>query len=215
MPPHNDTQFICLQSNQVATVDATITIQFTGGVGLQTYTVNVLAGERATCVIPYTNNVGGYAYIKANQDEEAFTGQYTVYECDENGDNKIEIEYGCIIVGFIPPDLTTPELSIIRDSDLTEPVKIDNCIYQGGCCFGGKIFLPIQSYSTINGQAASYKGHCCIVINPQSGRIETQIPTDTIENEGCAIYNGALYISSHVGNATGDAVSFRINKYEL
>ena len=215
LPPHDDTQFICLQSNQVAAVNATITIEFSGGLGSQTYTVNVLAGERAACVIPYTKNAGGYAYIKANQSEEAFTGQYTVYECDENGDNKIEIEYGCIIVGFIAPDLTTSELSIIRDSDLTEPVKIDNCIYQGGCCFGGKIFLPIQSYNTINGQNVDYKGLCCVVVDPESGRIETQIPTGTIENEGCSIYNGALYISSHVGNATGDAVSFRINKYEL
>lgn len=215
--PHNETSYICVESKQVALVDANITIGFEGSTWVEK-SVAVKAGERLTgdkAVIPYTKNAGGYAYIRVNQSANAFTGQYDVYECDADGNNKSLIDYRCGIQGFNAPVLSSSESIVISEKEMTRPVKIDNVIFQGGCCFNGKLFLPCQNYKTINGQTPKYTGHCCFVINPLSGFIETQIPTDSMENEGCSIYDGALYISCHNGAAVGDDVSFKIFKYEL
>lgn len=212
--PFADTSYICVSTNEVAVENAEITITLQGAT-TQTKTINVSAGQTlspADTVMEYAPASNGLANIKAAQSAEAFSGQYTVYACDANGQNRIPINYECVIGGFKAPVLTDTETAIIPDSEM-QFAKMDSGIFQGGCCFGGKLFLPFQNYSTINGVVPSYTGHCCLVIDPESAVIESLIPTDTLENEGCAILDGVLYISSHNSNAGDSATSFRIMKY--
>ena len=212
--PDSGTNYICIGTNEHAAVNAEITITLNGAT-TQTKTVNVQAGQVLSpeqTIIPYAPRAYGYAYIKANQSANAFSGQYIVYSCDENGQNRKAINYECVIGGFASPTLTDQETTIISESEMTL-AKMDSGIFQGGCCYGGKRFLPFQNYATINGAIPSYTGHCCLVVNPESGVVETLIPTDTLENEGCAILDGVLYISSHKSNAGDSETSFRIMKY--
>lgn len=212
--PDSGTNYICIATNEIAAANAEITITLNGATS-QTKTVNVQAGQTLSpeqTIMPYSPASYGYAYIKANQSANAFSGQYTVYSCDENGQNRKAINYECVIGGFASPTLTDQETTIISESEMTL-AKMDSGIFQGGCCYGGKLFLPFQNYATINGAIPSYTGHCCLVVNPESGVVETLIPTDTLENEGCAILDGLLYISSHNANAAETGISFKVMKY--
>ena len=53
----------------------------------------------------------------------------------------------------------------------------------------------------------------CIVADPTTGDIESVFPTGTLENQGCAVYNGKIYISSHYANAPSNYNSFTLIAY--
>jgi hypothetical protein len=115
------------------------------------------------------------------------------------------------------PELADTTQVELIDSDIVSSSFIDMGIFQGVDCVNGKLYLPYQEYSTINGQPTGYNGHCCMVVDPVSGYIESIIPTDNMENEGCSVYEGNLYISTHNGNGASSPTSpsFRIIKYNF
>lgn len=215
MNAFSDTEYVCVAKNDAASVPATITIK----VGSETRTVNVNEGDTFEEVFQFVRNPIGYSSISVNQSASAYTGLYRVFSCDKNGNKKRELTMKCAIVGFACPDLLDGENISISDKDFTEPVWIDMCIFQAGCCANGKLFLPVGGLYTANRIGIPYSNNdqVCIVVDPISGEIENYIPTGKLENEGCAIYQGSLYISAHNGAATAQTTtpSFVITKYSF
>ena len=207
------TEYVCIGTSEIAAADADITIKVSNS---PEKTVSVLSGSPLSpedTVLPYQPLPYGYLSIRANQSANAFTGQYTVYSCDENGQNRKPIDYECIICGFKAPSLTDSTTVTIPDSEI-QKVKVDACIFQGGCCFAGKLFLPISAFKTVNGVPLTLSGQWCGVFDPESGAIESLIPSDNLENQGCTILDGALYISSHAANVSIETQDvFRITKF--
>ena len=214
-----DTQYITIETNEIAAANANITITVGTRQAQQTKTVSVQSGagiNPADFVMPYALTEGGYSWISMAQTAEAFAGQYIVCACDENGNNRVPIYYGCVIRGFPAPDLRDGTEVTITDEDMTKEVEIDAGIFQGGCCFGGMLILPFSSFNTINGQPVKYlKGQCVLIVDPINGNIKTVIPSSTMENQGCAVYDGKLYVSSHNANAPEDKESFQIHSMEF
>lgn len=203
-------QYVCVTSGgATAEVAATITIR----IGTVIRNIDVNMGDAIEEVFPYSPSATGCSVISVNQSAAAYSGQYFVYSCDSDGNDRVEIKFACAIQGFKSPDLADPSDVTIGPDDMTNPSYIDSGIFQGGHCALGKLFLPFQNYKTINGQPTDYLGHCCLVVNPLSGYIESIIKTDSNENEGCAVWNGKLYISSHNGNAAGHQIGFRLIEY--
>lgn len=212
---YSEAQYICVSSKEPAVENTTVTVTVAG----VSNTVSVNAGEYLNYVTVWNPNSLGYARVKAvSSVEGAIPGMWVVYECDENGDNKVEIVCRNVIIGFECPNLVESEQISLTETDIKNLCYIDSGIFQGGSCANGKLFMPYQDYHTVNGQPTEYTGHCCLVVNPVNGYIETVIPTDSMENEGCAIYNGDLYISVHWGAASEeypDRPSFKILKYSF
>lgn len=213
-----DTHYITIGTDEVASADATITMNVGSQWETHTKTVSVHSGETidpTQFVMPYPLTPGGYSWISLNQSAEAFTGKYIVFACDENGGNRIPINVGCVLRGFPAPDLRDGTEVTITDEDMTQEVEIDSGIMQGGCCIGGKLVIPFGSFKTINGQPFRMDSQAGIVVNPISGDIESVFPTGTLENQGCAVYDGKIYISSHNANAQSDGTSFYIIAYSF
>lgn len=103
-------------------------------------------------------------------------------------------------------------------SDIENKMVFDYYVLQGGCAAGGRLFIGLQNFTTINGGFLPlYNGHSIGVINPSNGELETIIPSGTLENEGVAFYKGKLYVSSKNGSATAETTSpcFDIQEYIL
>ena len=102
-------------------------------------------------------------------------------------------------------------------SDVKGMSVLDYCVLQGGDSFGGKLFLPIQSYTKINGVTPAYTGHIVAVIDPIAGCVENMIPSDTLENEGVCIYEGKMYVSSKDGNGSSSTTTptFKIQAFSF
>jgi len=204
--------YVCVESEGVAAMAANITIT----VGSTTRTIAIQQGQKVSEIFPYAENAGGTCILVCAQSAEAFTGLYFVYSCDANGENKELIEFRNALVGFKCPELTNSETAIIQNSEFTNPVYIDTGIFQGGCCANGKIFLPFQDFVTINNQPVEYTGNIVMVVEPTTGYIESIIRSaSALEQEGCSIYNGELYVSHHNGAATDATVTpaFEVYKY--
>lgn len=203
--------YVCVESEGVAAIDANITIT----IGSTTRTIAIEQGQKVSEIFPYAENAGGTCVLVCAQSAEAFTGLYFVYSCDANGENKELVEFRNALVGFKCPDLTDSETAIIQNSEFTNPVYIDTGIFQGGCCANGKIFLPFQDFATINNQPVEYTGNIVMVVEPTTGYIESIIKSSSaLEQEGCSIYNGKLYVSHHNGAATDATLTPAFEIYE-
>lgn len=206
------TSYVCLESRDVAVKESSVTIQ----IGQTSRTVKVKVGDRISAVFPYEENDGGCCFIRCSQDAQAFSKKFDVYSCEEDGGNKKQIKLQAAIVGFASPSLSDTSTVIINNNDFSEPSYIGDGVLQGGCCFDGKLYLPFHNFGLINGRLIDYHGPVCLVVNPLNGYVEKTIQlASPREPEGCAFYDGSLYISHHVGNATDKTAepSFEIYKY--
>jgi hypothetical protein len=105
---------------------------------------------------------------------------------------------------------------MLSANDLVARKDLNYFVFQGGCCYGGKLFLPLQNQSTINGGFTPvYNSYFVAMIDPATGTIESMIPSGTQENEGIAWYNGKMYLTTKNGSATAATTSpcFRLYEY--
>lgn len=206
--------YVCIESRDAAAVAANVTIS----IGNETKTIAVNVGDKISEIFPYSEGVGGCVYIMCSQDAQAFTERYDVYKCDQDGNGKVRIVMENYIAGFKAPDLADPTTVTISNSEFTNPASVGQGIFQGGCCANGKMYLPFQNYKKINGHPVDYTGNVCLIVDPVSGYVESMIRlASQNEPEGCAIYNGELYISHHNGAATDETASpaFELYKYSF
>lgn len=118
-------------------------------------------------------------------------------------------------------DPTESEEVVLTASDVIKTMDFDYMVLQGADAIGGKLFIPVQGFTKINGFTAGYyktdQGRCVAVVNPSDGTIETIIPSGPEENEGISIYEQKMYVSSKNGSATLSTTSpcFDIQEYIL
>ena len=173
------------------------------------YTISII--KTITCTLPQADYNGSWVCNTQNNRLYLYTMLLGDWRVTEAQGNKF------VIYEFDMFDPTNPTDLTITSSDVRKMTKYDYLILQGGTCWGGKLFLPIQSYTKINGIVPSYTGHVCAIFNPDLGFIENMIVTDSMENEGCAIYNGKLYVASKNGNGSVETTTpvFKIMEYSF
>lgn len=174
-----------------------------------TYTISII--KTITCTLPQANYNGSWVCNTKNGKLYLYTMLLGDWQVTEAQGNRF------VIYEFDMFDATDPADLTITPNDVRRMTKYDYCILQGGACWGGKLFLPIQSYTKINGVVPSYTGPVCAVFNPDLGLIENMIVTDRMENEGCTVYNGKLYVASKNGNGSSSTTTpvFKIMEYSF
>lgn len=173
------------------------------------FTISIV--KTITCTLPQAD-YGGNWICDSNKDKlYLYTMLLGDWRVRENEGNKFVIYEFDMFDPLDGSDLT------LTEDDMKRFTKYDYCILQGGTCCGGKLFLPIQNYTKINGIAPSYYGHIIAIINPDTGKIERIIPTDSMENEGIAIYNDKIYVSSKNGSGSMETNTpvFRIQEFSF
>lgn len=206
--------YVCVVSRDKASFDTKVTIT----IGNETRVINVKKGESISEVFRYVENEGGCCFIFCNQENESFRQKFDVYTCDNNGNTMTLLVMRVAVVGFEAPDLSDSTTIVINNGDFTQPVYIDEGIVQGGACYNGKLFIPFHNYQDINGRPSDSLSPICLIVDPTTGIVDRFIRLlSEREPEGCAIYDGNLYISHHIGNATNDTTnpSFELYKYSL
>ncbi len=173
------------------------------------YTISII--KTITCTLPQADYNGSWVCNTQNNRLYLYTMLLGTWQVTEAQGNKF------VIYEFDMFDPTDPTDLTITSSDVRKMTKYDYLILQGGTCWGGKLFLPIESYTKINEIVPSYTGHVCAIFNPDLGFIENMIVTDSMENEGCAIYNGKLYVASKNGNGSVETTTpvFKIMEYSF
>jgi len=171
------------------------------------FTISIV--KTITCTLPQANYNGSWICDNSRGKLYLYTmllGDWRIRE--DEGNRFVIYEFDM----FDPLD--SSDLTLTED-DMTRMTKYDYWVLQGGTCSGGKLFLPIQNYTKINGIIPSYRGHIVAIINPDTGKVERIIPTDSMENEGIAIYNGKIYVSSKNGSGSMDTKTpvFRIQEF--
>lgn len=172
------------------------------------YTLSII--KTISCTIPQARYNGSWV-----TDRHGNLYLYTMtigdFQTPESAGNKF------VIYRFDMFDPTDGVDITLSDNNVRGKSVFDYCVLQGGDSFGGKLFLPIQGYTKINGVVPSFTGHIIAVIDPIKGVVESMIPSDKLENEGIAIYNGAIYVSSKNGGGTSatTAPTFKIQKYNF
>lgn len=175
----------------------------------EAFTISIV--KTITCTLPQTNYNGSWICDCNKGKLYLYTmllGDWRIFE--EEGNRFVIYEFDM----FDPLD--SSDLTLTED-DMTRMTKYNYWVLQGGTCCGGKLFLPIEKYSQINGIDPSYYGHIIAIINPDSGKVERIIPSDRMENEGIAIYNGKIYVSSKNGGGSMDTKTpvFRIQEFSF
>ena len=173
------------------------------------FTISIV--KTITCTLPQANYNGSWVCDTFRGKLYLYTmllGDYRVLE--KQGNKFVIYEFNM----FNPLDNSNLTLT---EEDMTRITKYNYWVLQGGTCCGGKLFLPIEKYTRINGVDPSYYGHIVAIINPDSGKVENVIPTDSMENEGIAIYNGKIYVSSKNGNGSMETKTpvFRIQEFSF